>query len=106
MTIQKTLVTAEDLLRLPGDLRCELLDGEVVELAPAGLRHNVVLGRLTYLLLSYVDGLDLGVVSSGDTGIVLARNPDRVRAPDICFIAGSGCPQAACRKGSSRWCLT
>jgi len=92
MTVEKRLVTAEDLLCLPTDMRCELLDGEVVELSPAGGRHNDVMGVLTALLWTYVKTARLGKVLPGDTGIILRRNPDRVRAPDICFIAQDRLP--------------
>jgi len=99
VTIEKTLTTAEDLLCLPSDLRCELLDGEVVELAPAGLRHNTIITNIAPHLGGYAKVGLLGRVFSGDTGIILARNPDRVRAPDLCFIARERLPTGAVPEG-------
>jgi len=93
MTVEKTLMTAEDLLRLPTDAcRYELLDGELIEMSPANGRHNKIMGRITVLLTNYTDLGALGDVLPGDTGFVLRRNPDRVRAPDVCFIAANRLP--------------
>ena len=88
MTTEKALLTAEDLLRLQDDQhRYELLDRELLEMSPAGGRHGNVMARVTSPLTAFVDTHDLGEVSCGDPGIILRRHPDRVRAPDVCFIA-------------------
>jgi Uma2 family endonuclease len=92
MTVEKTLVTAEELLRMPGDCRRELLDGEVVEIAPAGGPHNRTITKTAIHLGGYVYEHALGEVLSGDTGIIVARNPDRVRAPDVCFFTKERMP--------------
>lgn len=94
MTVEKTLMTAEDLLRLPDDgCRYELLDGELLEMSPAGFRHNRILVEIAFYLRSHVRSANIGAISAGDTGVVLRRNPDRVRAPDICFIAAHRVPK-------------
>ncbi len=93
MTVGKTLLTAEDLFRLPDECgRYELLHGELVEMSPAGARHNKIMGKVTHYLLGYVEPRGLGEVLPGDTGILLARNPDHVRAPDVCFISAARLP--------------
>jgi len=53
---------------LDPDLRVELLDGEVVEMAPIGDLHAAISNRLTRLL----------VVSIGERGIVAVGNPVRL----------------------------
>ncbi len=84
----KTLLTADDLLKLPDDgRRLELLQGELIEMAPTGGRHGDVSANVTYELESYVRAQDLGKVLSNDPGIILRRNPDTVRAPDVAFVA-------------------
>jgi Uma2 family endonuclease len=93
------LMTADDLWRLPQDgLRHELVRGELRTMPPAGFDHGVRIVKLTVPLAQHVDGHGLGVVVGADTGFVLARDPDTVRAPDIAFvrqerIPGTGHPR-------------
>ncbi len=94
MTASKTLTTAEDLLRMPSDCgRYELIHGKLVEMSPAGARHNKVMGKVTFQLLRHVEPLGLGEVLPGDTGVILARNPDHVLATDVCFISAARVPE-------------
>jgi Uma2 family endonuclease len=82
-----TLVTADELLRMPRDgYRYELVAGEIKKMPPPGWRHGVVVGRLSLLLTPFVKQHDLGLVLEGDSGFRLARDPDTVRAPDYAFI--------------------
>jgi Uma2 family endonuclease len=82
-----TPVTAEQLLKMPDDgQRYELVAGQVRKMAPAGWEHGIVGGRLHGLLTHHVLKCELGEVFLAETGFVLARNPDTVRAPDIAFI--------------------
>lgn len=99
MAKQKTLVTAEELLRMPDDGRCyELLDGVLVEMSPPGERHGAVTGNVYHILRTYVDAHGLGRVLT-EIGIFLRHNPDRVRAPDVCFIAGDRIPAGVAPPG-------
>ncbi|MGH8247923.1 MAG: Uma2 family endonuclease, partial [Gammaproteobacteria bacterium] len=82
----KTLITAEQLPAIAGDRRVELVDGELVSMSPVGLTHAWVVGRFTHWLESFVGEKKLGRVGP-ELGCVLRRNPDVVRAPDVCFIA-------------------
>jgi Uma2 family endonuclease len=82
-----TLVTADQLLRMPRDgYRYELVAGELRRMTPAGWKHGMVGGRLVPLLGEHVRKHDLGAVLLAETGFLLARDPDTVRAPDIAFI--------------------
>ena len=39
----RTLITADELLQMPDDgKRYELIEGELIEMAPAGLRHGEI----------------------------------------------------------------
>lgn len=83
----RTLLTADDLLRLPkGAKRYELVKGELVEMAPPGAEHGIVAGLLAELLGSFVRQKGLGHVAV-EAGFVLAQSPDTVRAPDVAFIS-------------------
>jgi len=87
------LLTAEDLPTLADD-GCyhELLDWVLSEVTPPGGLHGQTLTAVAALLHAYVRQNRLGRVLAGDPGIILGRNPDRVRAPDICFIARERVP--------------
>ncbi len=92
MTAEKTLVTIEEIEENPPPGRWELIDGEVVYLAPANLEHGFLTAWIASLLNAYVHPRRLGWVFAGDTGIILRRDPDRLRAPDVCFIARDRIP--------------
>ncbi len=82
-----TLVTADELLRMPRDgYRYELVAGEIKKMPPPGWRHGVVVMRLSALLGQYVREQDPGLAFCGDTGFLLARDPDTVRGPDLAFV--------------------
>jgi len=82
-----TLVTADQLLRMPDDgYRYELVAGELRKMTPAGWRHGAIGGQLHGWLGHYIQERRLGRVFLANTGFLLARDPDTVRAPDIAFI--------------------
>ena len=93
MTTERTLLTADDLLKLPDDglRRYELLDGVLVELPLCGALHGQTAAQLGFVLNSFVKSRDLGQVLAG-VGVILRRNPDRVRAPDLCFLVSERIP--------------
>ena len=80
-----SLVTADELL-LMGDGRRELICGEVIELPPPGERHGKVAGRLFRHMSNYVAEHKLGEAYT-ETGFLLERDPDTVRAPDCAYVA-------------------
>jgi Uma2 family endonuclease len=93
-------MTSEELLRLPDDgKRRELVQGELREMAPAGGRHGDVAGALHVLLGHYVREQRLGKVPAAETGFLVGRNPDTVRAPDVCFIARDRVPPTGSPRG-------
>lgn len=92
MVTQRTRLTAEDLAALPVDgPDYELIAGELVEMTPPGPDHGYVQAKLTTRLFSFVETHDLGVVLT-ETGVPMSRDPDTVRAPDVCFIARDRIP--------------
>jgi Uma2 family endonuclease len=48
--------------------------------------------RLGHLIFTYVEEHDLGLAVGAETGFLLARNPDTVRAPDVGFVAKARLP--------------
>jgi Uma2 family endonuclease len=82
-----TAVTAEELLRLPDDdRRLELVEGELREMPPAGAEHGSVAFHIAALLQRHIEAHKAGRGFAAETGFLLARNPDTVRAPDAAFV--------------------
>ncbi len=80
-------ISAEELLRLPDDsLRRELIAGELRVMSPAGWEHGRVALTAGRLLSSHVRERGIGVTCAAETGFILARDPDTVRAPDAAFV--------------------
>lgn len=69
--------------------RSELIEGELRMMPPAGGRHGRVAMNCGRLLANHVDEHKLGVVYAAETGFVLTRDPDTVRAPDVAFVAAA-----------------
>lgn len=82
------LMTAEDLWELGESWHCrrELIRGELHEMPPTGVEHGDLLVWIGGLLAFHVRKNQLGKVPGGDTGFILAREPDIVLAPDVAFI--------------------
>lgn len=55
-------------------------------MTPAGHTHGRVAMRAAWPLAQHVEERGLGVVYAAETGFILARDPDTVRAPDVAFI--------------------
>jgi Uma2 family endonuclease len=59
--------------------------GEVVEMSRAGEYHGVVCGLICALLVTYARQRKRGHVCINDTGVLVERDPDTVRGPDVLF---------------------
>jgi Uma2 family endonuclease len=82
----KKQITADELLAM-GDIgRCELIDGEIIHMAPAGAQHGGIAGQVYGYVWTFVMAHKLGRVFTAETGFVIGRNPDTVRAPDVAFV--------------------
>lgn len=55
-------------------------------MSPAGANHGGVAMTIGVLLTVHVRSNKLGKVFAAETGFVLGRNPDTVRAPDAAFV--------------------
>ena len=92
VSVAKTPVTADELPALSARLsalgkRAELVGGGLVVMAPAGGRHGEVAHTLALFIGNHVRKRNLGRVFAAETGFVLRRDPDTVRAPDVAFVA-------------------
>jgi Uma2 family endonuclease len=95
MAVMSTItpVTAEQLLRMPYDgFRYELVGGELRKMSPAGWKHGDIAQTISVLLGPYIRQHGLGKCFATDTGFLIERDPDTVRAPDFAFIAKENLP--------------
>ncbi len=89
----RTLVTAEELERMPEDgSRYELIAGVIRKMPHVGWQHGDAASCLDEMLRRQVRENRLGRVFAGGVGFVLARDPDTVPAPDTASIAKDRLP--------------
>ncbi|MGH7319954.1 MAG: Uma2 family endonuclease [Candidatus Rokuibacteriota bacterium] len=84
-----------------GDVRRELVDGQVVEMTPVGGVHGSISGIVYRALAEHVDAHGGGKVLVGDVGFVLTlpADPERVRAPDVAFVSTGRLPEGRLPQG-------
>jgi Uma2 family endonuclease len=63
----------------------ELVRGKVIELPPPKRLHGSTCGNIAGLLYNFKRQVKWGDVTSNDSGIILERDPDTVRGPDIAY---------------------
>jgi len=81
-------LTAEDLPHeAPEEGLSELVHGEILREPSPGEEHGWVGANLLIPLGRFIQEHRLGRVYLAETGFVLARDPDTVRAPDIAFVS-------------------
>ncbi len=91
----KARLTSEDLWRIsPTDHLIELINGEIVEMPPAGCRHGELIIKLGRRLLEQAERSGIGKVVGGETGFVLnlPYDHERVRGADVAFISNDRLP--------------
>ena len=76
-----------------GQQHYELVRGLPVEVAMPGARHGKICYRFAMSLGGFVDANQLGHILLNDTFIVLRRDPDTVRGPDVCFVSYARLPR-------------
>lgn len=80
-------VTGDILSKMHGIGPCELIEGGIVPMSPAGDEHGgiqIVIGAKIY---AFVQKHNLGKVRGGEIGLYTRRNPDTVRGADVLFIS-------------------
>jgi Uma2 family endonuclease len=89
-----TAFTADQLLALPTGMgkRYELVAGELRVMSPAGWEHGEIAYIVQTLLGHFIHKNGLGRGFAAETGFLLRRDPDTVRAPDFAFIAKKNLP--------------
>jgi Uma2 family endonuclease len=99
-TAELTTDTADNLLHMPEGDRYELVDGQLVEIEPMGARAGWIAGRLFAELDSYSQMGERGWVFPSDAGIrCYPDDPERVRKPDVFFVAPGRLPNEEIPEG-------
>lgn len=79
-------MTVEELEQTPLEGRYELIDGELIEMAPSGDRASSTAVTVIVHLSTHVVPRGLGRVYGADAGFVLFADRPLVRAPDAAFV--------------------
>lgn len=93
-------ITADDLLTMelpPG--RYDLIDGELYHMAPAGQEYGDVQTNFFLAIGNLVLANNLGRTYAGETGFILATDPDVVVAPEVAFVRSDRMARIGRRKG-------
>ena len=61
-------------------------------MSPAGAEHGEIAIRLGAIVFNHVHARRLGKVCAAETGFVISRDPDTVRAPDVAFVKADRLP--------------
>jgi Uma2 family endonuclease len=97
---QTQLITAEMLEQMPQpDGHIELVKGELVMMPPAGHEHGEIAGSIFGFLRQFVRQHGLGKVYAAETGFILSRDPDVIRAPDAAFVTAERAAQQKRKEG-------
>lgn len=65
------------------DRKVELENGEIVDMPSPGELHGVICWLISHLLGNYLFSLGTGYICTNDTGLIVHRDPDTVRGPDV-----------------------
>ena len=100
MSIQKTLLTADEFLRQYGHLdeHYALVKGEVVEEGIVGDLHGSITSNIMVPLHLFAQEHKLGIARPS-VGFILETNPDTVRGPDVSFTTWDRLPKDRDRQG-------
>src|SRR5205823_9923078 len=82
-----TLITGDELARMPDHGMCELIDGRIVPMSPTNPEHGRIELMIGAALHRFASTQNLGIVMTGEVGIYTRWNPDRVRGADVVFIS-------------------
>ena len=92
-TTATKLITADELLMLYSKgVRGELIRGELCETMSTGGKHGEVVVKVVFFLTNFIFPRRLGRLAASDSGVLLERDPDTVREPDIAYISAERLP--------------
>lgn len=87
-TVTEKLITAEEFMLMPDPpdgSQQELVRGKIVTMPPPKGRHGFCCHRIGRIVGNFVDANHLGMMTCNDAGVILERDPDTVRGPDLAY---------------------
>ncbi len=63
--------------------RCELVQGKVVDMPSPTRFHGTVCFLISRILGNYIFARGAGSIATNDSGLIVRKNPDTVRGPDL-----------------------
>ncbi|HVC33623.1 MAG TPA: Uma2 family endonuclease [Chloroflexota bacterium] len=98
--VTRARATVEDVLRAASaGQRCELVDGELLDMSPTGVTHGRIELHIGRLFADHVDEYDLGLVVAGEVLFRLTADGTLARAADVAFIHRDRVGSAATEDG-------
>ena len=95
--------TPEDLLEVSDRLMPELIDGQLVEREPMGLKANAVAANVLFFIKGFVRPNDLGLVAGAQGSFqVFPDDPKKVRIPDASFTRWERLPDRIVEEGHGK----
>lgn len=82
--IEKEIFIYKDIARLP-EGNFEIIDGERHDMTPTGFEHGDMEARLGEILRKHLK--DKGYTAVGEVGILISKDPLRLRAADVVYIS-------------------
>jgi Uma2 family endonuclease len=73
--------------------RTELMRGTIVEVPPTFFRRGHICANIVAVLEEFVRRHQLGWVIGNDAGVVVERNPDTVRGPEVAYFSYGRLPK-------------
>ncbi len=61
-------------------------------MSPTGGQHGRVAGNFYWHIRGFVERRQFGTVFAAETGFILSKNPDMIRAPDVAFVSKERLP--------------
>jgi Uma2 family endonuclease len=77
----------------------ELVRGRIVRRPPTKPRHGEVCAQCVHLFKRFLDDHDVGRVVGNDAGVIIRRDPDTVRGPDVAFYSYERLPKGPLPRG-------
>ena len=93
MSIASKPMSADELFEMPHQgMHYELVQGELRQMSPAGFEHGDITIELSWRLAKFVRDNRLGRCCGAETGFLISKDPDTVRAPDFAFVSKGRLP--------------
>jgi len=90
MTVDVKRLTYLEYLETPEiKQRYEILDGEMIMTPAPTPYHQGVIGRILFLLQTFVTERNLGIVLGAPVDVIIRQDPLRARQPDILFLSAT-----------------